>query len=165
MTTLTQTGTDISLLPRPSPGSARGKGTPGLLSVLCVSDDPLFRDRICRNLERDGGIFVEIAATAEDALHLMTYLFFDAIVTDCVSWQGKENGFLRAMREQGIAIPFIYFIRNLEFRIQEEARQFGLIRSVVWSGQPVCFQFETLLQCIHDMTDRRTGGTASDRSG
>lgn len=130
---------------------------PGFLSVLCVSEDPLFRDRICRNLERGGSIFIEIAVTADDALHLMAYLFFDAVVTDCVTWRGKEHGFLQAMREQGIRIPFVYFIKTPVTRIPKEAARFNRVRSVPWNGHPDTWQFDNLLRCIHELTDGRTG--------
>jgi len=156
---VTQTGT-TPMQPL-FPSSTGGEdGNFGLLSILCVSEDPLFRDRICRNLEREADIFVEIAVTAEDALCLMSYLSFDVIVTDCIAWQGNENGLLKAMRQRGIGIPFIYFIKNPKCRVQEEAALLGHARLVSWNGHPDSLQFESLLQCINDMTDGRSGKRA-----
>ena len=151
-------GTPVRPLFPPFPGPENRR--PGFLSVLCVSEDPLFRDRICRNLERDGGVFVEIAVTAEDALHLMSYLFFDVVVTDCISWQGKENGFLRAIRQQGIRIPCICFIRHPHLPAMEEAARLGPSRTIAWDGHMDSRQFGDLLHCIHDMT----GGSACNGS-
>ena len=123
------------------------------LSVLCVSEDPLYRDRICRYLEQNGDKFVEICISVEDALHLMSYLFFDVVVTDCTSWYGEQNGFLKAMREQGIEIPFIYFTRELETKNREEARKYGRIQFLAWKEQTTAPPFDKLVECIHGMTN------------
>ncbi|OPX64833.1 response regulator [Methanoregula sp. PtaB.Bin085] len=153
---MTQTGT-TPIQPLSPASTGPEDGYTGLLSVLCVSENPLFRDRICRNLEREGNIFVEIAVTAEDALSLVSYLVFDVVVTDCIAWQGNENGFLKAMRQRGIRIPFIYFIRDAGNQAREEIARLGAARLVPWNGHPDTLQFENLLQCILDMTDSRSG--------
>lgn len=147
------------------PGHEQGFGKVMFLSVLCVSEDPLFLDRICRNLERNGDIFVEICNSAGDALHLMNYLFFDAVVTDCVVWQGKENGFLKAMREQGIKIPLIYFIRRLETRIRREARLYGGIRYLGWREQASSPPFGRLARCIRGLAACQAEMDARDAFG
>jgi chemotaxis response regulator CheB len=124
------------------------------LSVLCVSEDPLFRDRICRHLEQNGDMFVEISLSVEDALHLMSYLVFDVVVTDCTFWHGEQNGFLKTVRDQGIEIPFIYFIRKPETGIREEARKYSRIRILAWGEEQTAVPpFDKLVQCIHSMTD------------
>lgn len=155
-----EAGTPVPPVFPPAPGS--GHSRPGFLSVLCVSEDPLFRDRICRNLERDGGVFVEIAVTADDALHLVTYLFFDIIVTDCIAWQGREQGFLQAMRQQGIGIPFVYVIRDPRAPFTEEDALPGQARAIAWDGHPDSRQFGDLLRCIHDMTGSSAGHRTQD---
>jgi len=57
------------------------------------------------------------------------------------------------MREQGIEIPFIYFIRKIETRIREEARKYGRIRFLAWKEQTTPLPFDKLVECIHEMTN------------
>jgi len=169
MRALTQpvNGNKVSSLSVSGYDRTNGKSIP--LSVLCVSEDPRFRDRICRNIEQNGDIFVEICTSVDDAFHLMSYLLFDVVVTDCTSWHGEQNGFLRAMREQGIEIPFIYFIRNLETRLMEESRKYGRIRYLAWKERTAAPPFAKLVVCIHEMTGifvendiHRASGTVAD---
>jgi hypothetical protein len=134
------------------PDGAGRNGKSSLLSVLCVSEDPLFPDRIRQNLEQNCGIFVEISVLIEDALHLMEYLSFDAIVTDCISWHGEKNGFLKTMRRQGMEIPFIYFLRGLETGSIPDVRSYGRVRYLVWGERETTPPFEELIRCIREMT-------------
>ncbi|MCK9580102.1 MAG: response regulator [Methanoregula sp.] len=124
--------------------------------MLCVYEDPLFLDRICRNLERDGDMFVEISVSVEDAIHLMVYVFFDVIVTDCTSWQGEQNGFLKAIRNQGTEIPLIYFTHAPEIACMDEARKYGEVRYIAWSGQDPFPPFDELVQCIREIAAQDT---------
>jgi DNA-binding NtrC family response regulator len=112
-----------------------GTGKDRLISVLCVYDNPVFLNRICRNLENKGDCFVEISISADDALHLMVYIHFDVIVTDCTSWQSEENGFLKIVRSKGNHIPFIYFNRSRDAGIEEDACKYGRISFVVWENK------------------------------
>lgn len=123
-----------------------------ILSVLCVSEDPLFLDRICRNLERSRDMFVETLVSVEDALHLTDYIFFDAVVTDCLSWQGEQNGFLKALRKQGKKIPFIYCIGGQDPFSTEEAPRCGRVRVLTWGERGATRPFDELVGCIREVT-------------
>lgn len=113
-----------SCLYDPSSGvKNRAPGTP--LSILCVFDNPVFLDRVCRHLEKKGDISVEISVSAEDAIHLMQYVSFDVIVTDQTCWLSERNGFLKAVRGRGNHIPIIYFTQARNAEIEEEARHYG----------------------------------------
>ena len=125
-----------------------------LLSVLCVSEDLLSLDRIRLNLEQSCDIFVEISVLADDALRLMEYLSFDAIVTDCISLHGEQNGFLKTLRKKGSKIPFIYFLRGLETGSMKDIRGYGQVRYLIWGERETTPPFDELAQCIREMTAR-----------
>jgi DNA-binding NtrC family response regulator len=151
MSTLTGPGFHDPLQPSVPLVTDPATGRNRILSVLCVYDDPLFLDRVCRNLEQGGDIFVEISVSVEDALHLMVYVFFDVIVTDCTVWQGTPHGFLKAVRQRKKTVPFIYFTRGKDDGIAGEARQFGPVRYLAWDDAAPVVPFDRLCRCIHEM--------------
>ena len=124
------------------------------LSVLCVYEDPLFLDRICRNLEENDDIFVEISVSVEDALHLMVYVFFDIVITDFTSWDNKEHGFLNAVRQQGKDVPFIYFTHGKPAGTVKGAKQYGNVEFISWDEGVSAVPFEKLSRCIHVLAGR-----------
>ena len=126
-------------------GECRGSG---IISVLCVFEDPLFLDRICRHLETNGDIFADISVSVEDALHLMVYVAFDAVVTDAVIWEGQTNGFLKAVRDRGNGIPFICMIRPGNAVIETEARAYGAVFFVPVEKTNTSFGFEQVYQMV-----------------
>lgn len=132
------------------PGIDRHTGRFRTLSVLCVYEDPLFLDRVCRNLEREGDIFVEISVSVEDALHLMVYVFFDVIVTDFTFWDDMPNGFLKSVRNEKKEVPFIYFTHSQNAGIAREARQQGNVRFILWNDGSA-IPFDELSRAIHEM--------------
>jgi DNA-binding NtrC family response regulator len=144
---------DIPVLTVP-PGDDRITGRFRTLSILCVYEDPLFLDRVCRNLERGGDMFVEISVSVEDALHLMVYVFFDVIVTDLTIWDEKPNGFLKAVRQQGKQVPFIYFARGKNAEIVKEAREYGMVKYLPWDETSSDVSFDELSRCIYEMAGK-----------
>jgi hypothetical protein len=151
MRALTEPVSPRKVSPRFPVGREQGTRRSCLLSVLCVFEDPLYLDRIRRNLEGDDEIFVENAVQVEDALHLMEYLYFDVVVTNCISWHSEQNGFLKAVRKLGREIPFIYFVRGMKAGWEKEARRFGRVRCLVWDERDPAPPFDRLAQYIHDM--------------
>lgn len=121
------------------------------MSVLCVYADPLFLDRVRRNLEQTSSMFVEIAVSVDDALHLMGYLNFDVVVTDVTSWRGEQDGFFMAMREQGMNLPFIYFIREQEAGRFKDLRQNGKVRYLLWGKWEITPPFDELAWAIREV--------------
>ena len=126
-------------------GERRGSG---IISVLCVFEDPLFLDRICRHLETNGDLFADISVSVEDALHLMVYVTFDAVVTDALIWEGQTNGFLKAVRDRGNGIPFICMIRPGNVVIETEARAYGAAFFVPFEKTNPSCGFEQVYQMI-----------------
>jgi len=137
-----------------TPGGDRGTEPGDLLSVLCVSEDPIFRKQIRRHLEQDGEMFVEISESAEDALHLMHYLRFEAIVTDSLTLGAVPVGFLAGIRKMGSAIPFICLLRTLDTGIPRAEMRSGRNRFLLWNGLPASPVFEKLAQIIREMNTR-----------
>lgn len=97
------------------------------ISVLCVYENPLFLDRICRRLEKDGDIFVEISVSATDALHLMTYIRFDVVVTDCAIKGSGGHTLLEAVRNRGKLVPFICFTSTRDPVFERETAGLGRV--------------------------------------
>jgi hypothetical protein len=146
-------------------GEEGGNGGSCLLSVLCVSEDPLFLDGIRQNLEQNSDIFVEISVQAEDALHLMEYLSFDAIVTDCISLHGEPNGFPKTLRKQGMEIPFIFFLKGMMTGSMKDIRGYGHVRYLVWGEKEATPPFDELIRCIREMTAKGAGEKARNAFG
>lgn len=131
-----------------SPIPAGKRSESGIISVLCVFEDPLFLDRICRYLELNGDIFADISVSVEDALHLMIYVAFDAVVTDALVWQGQTNGFLKTVRGRGNEIPFICMNRPGNAVIEAEARAYSAVIFVPWDTTNPFFEFDRVYQIV-----------------
>jgi DNA-binding NtrC family response regulator len=124
------------------------RGESGIISVLCVFEDPLFLDRICRHLESNGDIFADISVSVEDALHLMVYVTFDAVVTDVLIRDGQTNGFLKSVRDTGNGVPFICMIRPGNAVIEAEARAYGAVYFVPREETNPSCGFERVYQMV-----------------
>ena len=146
-------------------GEGEGNGRSCLLSVLCVSEDLLFLDSVRQNLEQSSDIFVEISVLVEDALHLMEYLSFDAIVTDCISWHGEPNGFPKILRKQGMEIPVIFFLKGTDSGSMKDISDYGHVRYLVWGEKEATPPFDELIRCIREMTAKGAGEKARNAFG
>ncbi|NMB77852.1 MAG: response regulator [Methanomicrobiales archaeon] len=125
------------------------------MSVLCVYEDPLFLDRLCRNLEESGDVFVEISVSVEDALHLMVYVHFDAVVTDFIAWNDVPDGFLKTVRQQGSEVPFIYFFGHQQQEPSATLEEYRGVTVISWDSATSAVPFDRLSECIHRIA--RTG--------
>lgn len=132
-----------------------------ILTVLCVHENPVFLDRLCRHLERRGDLSVDTVTSAEDALHLMKYVLFDIIVTDYNPLPVEKNGFLKTVRNQGNAVPFIYFthIRNAE--IETETRVYSAVYVVEWEEETLSRGFDDLYLSVKQAAAKNRRGNAS----
>jgi len=134
--------------------AGKGSGS-GLISVLCVFEDPLFLDRICRHLELNGDIFADISVSVEDALHLMIYVAFDAVVTDALVWQGQTNRFVKIVRDRGNTIPFICIIRPGNAVIETEARAYGAVYFVTHDETNPFSDFDRVYRTVKMVVTRK----------
>lgn len=127
-----------------------------IISVLCVHDNPVFLDRICRHLEQRGDLSVDISISGEDALHLMIYVPFHVIVADFPLGQ-DELGFIKAVRARENPVPFIFFNRTRNADVEVEARQYGAVHFIEWGEESVSRGFEKLYQTVkHAAAEYRT---------
>lgn len=120
-------------------------------SISCISDNPLLLHRLCRFLEQDGDTFVEVSYSAEDALHLMTYITFDVIITDCTTWQDEPNGVLKILRMKKIRTPVIYFTRERDPATERDAMQYGRIWFLPWGETSTVPEFDDLYRLICEL--------------
>jgi DNA-binding NtrC family response regulator len=119
-----------------------------IIEVLCVFENPVLLDRICRQLEQHGDITVDICISGEDALHLMRYVPIDAIVTEYVVTPMEKNDLLKAVRGRGTMVPFIYFTHTRDARIEEEARRYGGVFFVEWEEKNPFTGFKELYRAV-----------------
>ncbi len=78
-----------------------------MLRVLLVDDEESFLDVTKFFLVRDGGIDVETAKSAKEAMAKLAGASFDAIVADYLLPEMDGIEFLKVIRAQGTDIPFI----------------------------------------------------------
>ncbi|NMB79258.1 MAG: hypothetical protein GYA23_09230 [Methanomicrobiales archaeon] len=83
-----------------------------VISALLVFTDPLYLDRLCRNLERDGDIFAEISLSGESALELMRYIQFEVVVAEYSSTDPDPLLLVKSMRNRSLCTPLIYSVRT-----------------------------------------------------
>ncbi len=153
----------------PSPGFlpdiCRSTGASRLPAVLCVFDNPVFLDRICKNLELHRDISVDSSISVEDAHHLMRYVLYDAIVTDFTVGQSKTHGFLKTVRYQGNPVPFIYFTRARDILNDREARECGDVFTVEWEETPLFRGFDDLYRSVKRAIATNRGLSNSQNRG
>jgi CheY-like chemotaxis protein len=144
---------DIPDILPPSPGPGRPAAARiRNLSVLCVYENPLFLDRLCRHLEgSDRDMVVEIAVSAEDALHLMAHIFFDVVVTDCMAYDGERNGFCKTARRRGKETPVIYFAPGADAAVLEEAAGLGAVKFLPFGESPAGPAFHELALLVREV--------------
>jgi len=132
-----------------------------IITVLCVHDNPMFLERLCRQLERRGDLSVDTSTSVEDALHLMKYVLFDVIVTDYINKPDEKNGFLKIVRNQGNAVPFIYFIHIRNAEIETEARVYSAVYVVEWEEETLSRRFDDLYLSVKQAVAKSRRGNAS----
>jgi CheY-like chemotaxis protein len=139
----------------------RISGKTRVLQVLCIHDNPVFLDRICRHLEQRGDLSVDISISGEDALHLMRYVRFDVIVTDNTLGQMEKNSFLKIVRATGNTVPCIFFTRIRNAEVEAEARPYGVVYFVEWGEESLSQGFEDLYLSVKQAAAENRIGNVS----
>ena len=80
---------------------------PGLISILCVDDEPLLLEVIKKFFEREAGFSVKTCTNGKDALELLNALEFDAIISDYGLPDMDGINLLREVRGRGSSSLFI----------------------------------------------------------
>ena len=128
------------------PGLSNEKVT--FRSVSCIFDNPLLLHRLCRYLEQDGGTFVEISYSVEDALHLMTYVSFDVVITDVTVWEDVPNGLVKVLHSRNMAVPVIYYTRNQDVALEADGKKYNGVYYVTWGTASALPEFGDLIRLI-----------------
>jgi chemotaxis response regulator CheB len=79
------------------------------VSVLLVFSNPIISDRICRQLERNENMMIEICLSEDDAIHFLEYIRFDVILIGYTTGMTDRIRFLQALRTMYPSIPVIYY--------------------------------------------------------
>ena len=95
------------------------------VSVLLVFSNPVISDRICRQLEKNENITVEMCLSEDDALHLLEYIRFDLILVGCTTGISDRIRFLQALRTMYPPIPVIYYPLLRDLPVGNETREYG----------------------------------------
>jgi len=80
---------------------------PGVISILCVDDEPLLLEVIKKFFEREPGFSVKTCTNGKDALELINTLWFDAILSDYSLPDIDGIELLRDIRGRGFSGIFI----------------------------------------------------------
>jgi CheY-like chemotaxis protein len=129
-------------------GRGPAPGSDPVTSVLCVHASPIFLDRLCRHLEQQGDISVDILTSVEDALHLIRYVHFDIIVTDYDLAKMEKISFVDRIRQQGNKVPLIFLIDDPNDEINAEYRSYASVYLVVLNDESLSQGFNELYHVI-----------------
>lgn len=92
-----------------------------MIDVLIVDDEPAILEMVQSYLEGEGDIFAKTAGSAFEAIKLMRYWSYDAIISDYLMPGGTGLDLLRALRRRGNGIPFLLFTAKERMEIEDEA--------------------------------------------
>jgi|GEM_PF-521157 len=96
------------------------------VNVLHVDDDPDVLDLTATLLEREDGLRIETATSADAGLDLLAEREFECIVSDYDMPRTDGLEFLTAVREQGCELPFILFTGHGNEAVASEAISAGV---------------------------------------
>ena len=119
------------------------------LSVLYVDECPMLLDVVCRYLEKDGEMMVDLSLSVEDAIRKMKYITYDVVVTDYNFEDGSGNSLLAFLRNHGNQVPFVYFVLARSPEIEEEAKKLGRVSFVEKTHKGPSSAIEDLYREIH----------------
>jgi len=135
-----------------SPGAGAGDRNQ-VISVLFVDDEPDMLTICKRYLEKTGRFTVSTATSAREALEILRTSAYDAVVADYQMPDMDGIAFLKVLREQYPALPFLLFTGRGREDIAIEAFEGGADCYVKKGGTPTQ-QFEVLVQKIQQAVER-----------
>ncbi len=135
-----------------SPVAGAGDRNP-MVSVLFVDDEPDILVICKRYLEQTGRFTVNTAMSAREALEILCTIPHDAVVADYQMPDMDGIAFLKVLREQYPALPFLLFTGRGREDIAIAAFENGADCYVKKGGTPTK-QFEELAQKIQQVVER-----------
>ncbi|MCU0631448.1 MAG: PAS domain S-box protein [Methanolinea sp.] len=125
-----------------------------MISVLLVDDEPALLDIAQIFLEKDRKMSVTLSESAKDALVKMGQGSFDIIISDYEMPQMNGIEFLKAVKAQGLDIPFIIFTGRGREHVAIEALNIGASFYLQKGGDPKS-QFAELRNMIMQAVQRK----------
>ncbi len=98
---------------------------PGVISILCIDDEPLVLEVIKKFFEREPGFSVKTCTNGKDALELLNELEFDAILSDYSLPDMDGIDILKEIRGQGFSGLFIIITGKHHAKIAIDALNYG----------------------------------------
>jgi PAS domain S-box-containing protein len=98
---------------------------PGVISILCVDDEPLVLEVIKKFFERESGFSIKTCTNGKDALELLNTLEFDAIIADYSLPDMDGINLLRDIRGRGFSALFIIITGKHRAQVAIEALNNG----------------------------------------
>lgn len=106
---MTRKNDTVMIRPPVIPGTGNRPIDYRRVSVLLVFSNPIISDRICRQLERNENMMIEICLSEDDAIHFLEYIRFDVILIGYTTGMTDRIRFLQALRTMYPSIPVIYY--------------------------------------------------------
>lgn len=125
-----------------------------MISVLLVDDEPALLDITQIFLEKEGKMSVTLSESAKDALALLGERSFDIIISDYEMPRMNGIEFLKAVKSQGLEIPFIIFTGRGREHVAIEALNLGASFYLQKGGDPKS-QFAELRNMIMQAVQRK----------
>jgi len=98
---------------------------PGVVSILCVDDEPLVLEVLKKFFEHEPGFSVKTCTNGKDALELLNALEFDAILSDYSLPDMDGIDLLKEVRGQGYSGFFIIITGKHHAKIAIDALNYG----------------------------------------
>ena len=98
---------------------------PGVVSILCIDDEPLVLEVLKKFFEREPGFSVKTCTNGKDALELLNALEFDAILSDYSLPDIDGIDLLRESRGKGYSGLFIIITGKHHAKIAIDALNYG----------------------------------------
>ncbi|MFA7695105.1 MAG: PAS domain S-box protein [Methanoregula sp.] len=131
--------------------------------VLYVDDEPALLDISKIFLESDGTLAVDTFPSAREALDHLKSVRYDAIVSDYQMPEMDGIAFLKTLRSEGNATPFIIFTGKGREEVVIEALNSGADSYIQKGGEPKS-QFAELAHKIHHAVERKRADRALKNS-
>ncbi len=136
---------------------------PQVISLLYVDDEPALLELSRRYLERSGNFLVTIASSPPEAIGMLSEHSYDAIISDYEMPEMNGIEFLKYLRAEGNAIPFLIFTGRGREEVVIEALNNGADFYIQKGGDPRS-QFAELINKIQYAVSRRRAEEALRRS-
>ena len=122
--------------------------------LLYVDDEKILLDISRRYLSHCGNFTVDTASSAKEALRMLRYTSYDAIVSDYQMPEMDGIAFLEQLRREGNTIPFILFTGKGRDEVAVQALHAGADFYIQKGGRPKV-QFTELANIVRQAVEKK----------